>query len=143
MSLSTANELGLALGLVVFAAGCGESTLLEQPEPSVEAHACEVGASLGLTALFDFEAVRTAQFYYFANPEDPQGHTDVEPPGSDPNSTALVEVDRCAGTAAATSCRTRGAGEGCAGAGGRGGNDLRGEPFGREWAGGRVDSAGC
>jgi hypothetical protein len=102
MSRSIRNEFWLTLALVWFAAGCGESTLLEQPEPSTEAHPCEVGASLALTALFDFEAVRSAEFYYFANPDDPQGHTDVQPPGSDPNSTALVEVDRCTGTPAAS-----------------------------------------
>src|SRR5262245_57307810 len=100
MSRSMRNELRLALGLSLLAAGSGESALLEMPVAATDAHPCDVGAALELTPLFDFEAVRTAQFYYFANPDDPEGHTDVEPPGSDPNSSALVEVNRCPDTPA-------------------------------------------
>jgi hypothetical protein len=101
MSLSTRSER-LALGLVVLCVGCGESTLLDEPVPTTDEHACDVGTGLELTPLFDFEAVRTAQFYYFANPDDAEGHTDVVPEGSDPNTSALAEVNRCPGSAAAS-----------------------------------------
>lgn len=94
--------LGLAIGLAVFSAGCGESALLDEPESETGEHPCDVSAGLGLTPLFDFEAVRTAQFYYYANPDDPEGHTDVVPEGSDPNASGLTEVGRCPGTAAAS-----------------------------------------
>jgi len=102
MSRSTRSELRFLLGLSLLVAGCGESTLLDLPEAATGAHPCDVGAALELTPLFDFEAVRVAQFYYFANPDDPEGHTDVEPPGSDPNASGLVEVNRCADTPAAS-----------------------------------------
>jgi hypothetical protein len=102
MSRSTRSELLYAFGLAASCAACGESTLLEEPEPAIGEHPCDVGAGLGLTPLFDFELVRSAQFYYFANPDDPEGHTDVVPEGSDPNTSALAEVGRCPGTAAAS-----------------------------------------
>jgi hypothetical protein len=102
MSRFTTSERVLALALLGFSAGCGESTLLEEPVASTGEHPCEIAAGLSLTPLFDFEDVRTAQFYYFANPDDPSGHTDVVPEGSDPNTSALAEVSRCPGTAAAS-----------------------------------------
>ncbi len=97
MSLSTRNEPSVLL-LAAALLGCGESALEGEPLPATGAHPCDVGQSLTFTPLFDFEAVSEASFYYYANPADPEGHTDVEPPGADPNTAALVEVNRCPGS---------------------------------------------
>ncbi len=93
---STRNEALSAL-LAVAVLGCGESALEDEPVPTSGPHPCDVGQKLTFTPLFDFESVYDANFSYYANPADPEGHTDVEPPGSDPNSAGLVEVDRCPG----------------------------------------------
>ncbi len=84
------------------AVGCGDSVLLDLPERQVAAHPCDVASGLELTPLDDFESTTEADFSYFANPDDPSGHTDTNPPGADPNSAGLLEVNRCPGTPAAS-----------------------------------------
>lgn len=90
-----------ALGTLATTA-CGESALLDLPERQTAAHACDVGSGLELTPLDDFESTSGAEFSYYANPDDPSGHTDTTPPGADPNSAGLLEVNRCSGTSAAS-----------------------------------------
>jgi hypothetical protein len=101
--LVSVSRLCLGLALVAFATmGCGDSVLLDLPQQQTAAHPCEVGAELELTPLDDFESGGEADFSYFANPDDPSGHTDTTPPGADPNSAGLLEVNRCPGTPAAS-----------------------------------------
>jgi hypothetical protein len=82
--------------------GCGESALLDLPQAETSAHACDVGGALVLSPLDDFESTTEANFSYYANPDDPAGRTITDPPGADPNSAGLIEVNRCAGTARAS-----------------------------------------
>lgn len=89
-------------GGLLLLTGCGESALLDLPEQESGAHPCEIGEQLELTRLDDFESGGEADFSYFANPDDPAGHTDTTPPGADPNSAGLLEVNRCPGTPAAS-----------------------------------------
>ncbi len=82
--------------------GCGESSLLDLPQAESTAHACDVGSALVLSPLDDFESTSEANFSYYANPDDPAGRTITEPPGADPNSAGLQEVNRCPGTQSAS-----------------------------------------
>jgi len=88
---------------LVGASGCTPASTLEtEPKPDPAPHTCDTGANLTVTPLFDFGQPSQAQFHYYANPNDPTGHTDVQPPGSNPDTSALIEVDRCPGTRWAT-----------------------------------------
>lgn len=89
----------VAVACLALASGCSPASTLEQePTPDPTPHTCDTGAALAVTPLFDFGQPSVAAFHYYANPNDPTGHTDVQPPGSNPDTAALVEVDRCPGT---------------------------------------------
>jgi hypothetical protein len=92
----------LAALAVPMLGGCSQSVLLDLPEQGTGPHPCDVAAKLSLTPLDDFESTSGANFSYFANPDDPSGHTDTTPAGADPNSAGLVEVNRCPGTPTAS-----------------------------------------
>lgn len=98
-----ARSLWQLAPLLLLAACGGESALLDLPPNQGAAEACDVGQKLTFTPLDDFESTNVANFSYFANPDDPSGHTVTDPPGADPNSAGLKEVDRCPGTPQASS----------------------------------------
>ena len=78
--------------------GCGESSLLDLPQPPSAAHAGDVGRARGRSPRDAVESTSEANFSYYANPDDPAGRTITDPPGADPNSAGLQEVNRCPGT---------------------------------------------